>query len=192
MNFHFGSWSPDGLLNLQREISGVKTHWTKELFISLKIFLKCTCLKWACMTHLDTEHTSYSQNKGWGVKLAIWLPTTKSQESLDFLTCRWCVTYRWKIIDDGYNFVLNFISIKGVHAKLWAPKVVGVPVMKNSGLPFESLEIKWHLGVGHVARHKVYYKGEGDGFPQVRVVVSLVSLSLPVARPNIKSALVMH
>jgi len=34
---------------------------------------------------------------------------------------------------------------------------------------------KWHLGDGHVAMHKVYYKGEGGGFPQVRVVVSLVS-----------------
>jgi hypothetical protein len=31
---------------------------------------------------------------------------------------------------------------------------------------------KWHLGAGPVARHKVYYKGEGGGFPQVRAVVS--------------------
>ncbi len=32
-----------------------------------------------------------------------------------------------------------------------------------------------------MAMHKVYYKGEGGGFPQVRAVVSLVSLCLPVA-----------
>ncbi len=31
--------------------------------------------------------------------------------------------------------------------------------------------------------------GEGGGFPQVRVVVSLVSLELPVACPNTKGAL---
>jgi len=31
--------------------------------------------------------------------------------------------------------------------------------------------------------------GEGGGFPQVRVVVSLVSLELPVACPNTKSVL---
>jgi len=37
-----------------------------------------------------------------------------------------------------------------------------------------------------MAKHKVYYKGEGDGFPQVRVVVNLVSLCLPVAHPCIK------
>jgi len=43
-----------------------------------------------------------------------------------------------------------------------------------------------------VERHRVYYKGEGGGFPQVRAVVSLVNSSLPVARPNTKSAPTMH
>jgi hypothetical protein len=31
-----------------------------------------------------------------------------------------------------------------------------------------------HLGVVLVEWHRVYYKGEGGGFPQVRAVVSLV------------------
>jgi len=69
---------------------------------------------------------------------------------------------------------------------------VGVPSLGISGLPFGSPETKCHLDVGLVERHKVYYKGEGGGFPQVWAVVSLVSLSLLVARPNTKSALVMH
>ncbi len=51
--------------------------------------------------------------------------------------------------------------------------------MRISGLPLGSLGTKCHLDVGLMKRHKVYYKGEGGGFPQVRVVVSLVSLSLP-------------
>jgi len=38
---------------------------------------------------------------------------------------------------------------------------------------------KSHLDVGSVANHRVYYKGEGGGFPQVRVVVSLVCLCCP-------------
>jgi len=33
---------------------------------------------------------------------------------------------------------------------------------------------KNNLDVGSVANHRVYYKGEGGGFPQVRAVVSLV------------------
>ncbi len=36
-----------------------------------------------------------------------------------------------------------------------------------------------HLDVAPVEKWKVYYKGEGGGFPQVQVVVSLVSLSCP-------------
>jgi len=48
------------------------------------------------------------------------------------------------------------------------------------------------FGCGPMARHKVYYKGEGGGFPQVQAVVSLVSLSLPVARPCTKNAQIMH
>jgi hypothetical protein len=37
-----------------------------------------------------------------------------------------------------------------------------------------------------MARHKVYYKGEGDGFPQVQAVVSFVNPCLPMARPCTK------
>jgi hypothetical protein len=40
----------------------------------------------------------------------------------------------------------------------------------HAGVPGE----KSHLDVGPVERSRVYYKGEGDGFPQVRAVVSLV------------------
>jgi hypothetical protein len=40
----------------------------------------------------------------------------------------------------------------------------------HSGVPGE----KSHLDVGSVANHRVYYKGEGGGFPQVRAVVNLV------------------
>jgi hypothetical protein len=41
-------------------------------------------------------------------------------------------------------------------------------------------------------RHKVYYKGEGGGFPQVWIVVSLVNPSLPMTCPNTKNAQTMH
>jgi len=63
----------------------------------------------------------------------------------------------------------------------------------NFGTPkFGSPGTKCHLDVGLVERHKVYYKGEGGGFPQVRAMVSLVSLSLPVAHPSTKSVPTMH
>jgi len=39
--------------------------------------------------------------------------------------------------------------------------------MKILGFPLGSPMTKCHLDVGLVERHKVYYKGEGGGFPQV-------------------------
>jgi hypothetical protein len=41
------------------------------------------------------------------------------------------------------------------------PQSRGMPVVGILGLP----NTKWHLGAGPVARHIVYYKGEGGGFP---------------------------
>jgi len=45
----------------------------------------------------------------------------------------------------------------------------------HSGVPGE----KSHLDVGSVASHRVYNKWEGDGFPQIRAVVSLVCPCCP-------------
>jgi hypothetical protein len=58
-------------------------------------------------------------------------------------------------------------------------------------LTWESQE-KCHLDVGPVASHVIYYKGEGGGFPQVRVVVSLVSPSVFVVHLSTKSVQIMH
>ncbi len=94
----------------------------------------------------------------------------------------------------GYNFALDLTSIEGLHTKLWASKVVGVLVLGilGIGLPLESPETKWHLGAGPMAKHKVYYKGEGGGFPQVRAVVNFVNPCLPMVRPCTKSASTLH
>jgi hypothetical protein len=130
--------------------------------------------------------------EGPGIKLAIWLLTTKSWKSPRFTYLKVVRHIHWKALDEGYNFALDLTSIKGLHTKLWAPKVVGVPTLRISWLPFGSPGTKWHLGASLVARHKVYYKGEDGGFLQVRAVVSLVSLSLPMARPCTKGGLATH
>jgi hypothetical protein len=147
------------------------------LYIIEKL-LKHKCLKWAFMTHF-IWNTSYGQKKGWESNWQFDSQPLKVKNRPNLLMCRWRATYRWKALDEGYNFVLNFISIQGLHAKLWAPKVVRVLTLAISRLWFESPKTKCHLDVGFMERHKVYYKGEGGGFPQVRVVVSLVSPSCP-------------
>jgi hypothetical protein len=76
--------------------------------------------------------------------------------------------------------------------KVMAPKVTGVPTLRISGLPLESPGTKCHLDVGPMVMHRVYYKGKGGGFPQIRVMVNLVSLRSPVAHPSTKSAPTKH
>ncbi len=100
--------------------------------------------------------------------------------------CRWLATYRWKALDERYNFALSLILIEGLYTKLWAPKVVRVSTLGISGLPLGSPRTKCHLDVALVERHRVYYKGESGGFPQVRAVMSLMSSCLPVAHPCTK------
>jgi hypothetical protein len=104
----------------------------------------------------------------------------------NFLAFRWRVTYHWKVLNESYNFASNLISIKGLHTKLWAPKFKGIQVIRISRPPFGSPGTKWHLGVGPMTKHRVYYKGEGGDFPQIWIMVSLVSPCLHVARLCIK------
>jgi len=51
---------------------------------------------------------------------------------------------------------------------------------------------KMTFGCSPMDNHIEYYKGEGDDFPQVQAVVSLVSLCLLVARLCTKSATTTH
>jgi len=44
---------------------------------------------------------------------------------------------------------------------------MGVPTLAISKLPLGSIGTKSHLDVGLVERCRVYYKGEGGGFPEV-------------------------
>jgi hypothetical protein len=76
-------------------------------------------------SHDPFEHLKHKlwPKKGSGVKLAVWLPPLKVRNHPNFLVCRWNVTYHWKDLNKGYNFSLDFISIEGLHAKLWALKV---------------------------------------------------------------------
>jgi hypothetical protein len=133
----------------------------------------------ACMTHLHIWNTSYGQKKGQESNWQFDSQPLKVKNWPNFLACRWRATYRWKALDKCYNFALYLISIGGLQRNLWALKVAKVPSLTISGLPLGSLGTKCHLDVGLLERHKVYYKGEGGGFPQVRAMVSLVSPSCP-------------
>ncbi len=63
---------------------------------------------------------------------------------------------------------------------------MGVLALAVSGLPFGSPGTKNHLDVALADRYRVYYMGEGGGFPQVWAVMSLVSPKSPMACPSTK------
>jgi hypothetical protein len=127
-----------------------------------------------------------------GIKLAVWLPTIKSQESTRFpcvqVACDMLLESCWW----GLQIWLDLVSIGGLHKKLRGAKVARVPMLAISGLPFGSHETKSHLDEDLAKRCKVYYMGEGGGFPKVWAVVSLVSPRSPVALPSTKSVPTMH
>ncbi len=105
--------------------------------------------------------------KGPGVELSVWLPTTKSRESTSsrclIRECNMALKSSWRELQLCFKPHCNQRS---------ARKVMGLQSPR-------SLEKNSHLDVGSVESHRVYYKGEGGGFPQVRVVVSLMCSCCP-------------
>ncbi len=94
--------------------------------------LECLCLKWAYIAHLHIWNTSYGQKEGQEPNWQFDSRPLKVRNRPDSLMCRQCATYRWKALDEGYNFTLDLISIEGLFAKLWRPKVAGVPTLAIS------------------------------------------------------------
>ncbi len=94
----------------------------------------------------------------------------------------------WKAIKESYKFASDLIPIGGLNKELEATKVLGLQIGTVSGLSLESPGTNNHLDVVPVEWRRVYYMGEGGGFPQVRAVVSQVSLVLPMACPSTKGA----
>ncbi len=121
------------------------------LYIIRKL-LKRRCLKWAHIAHLNIWNTSYGQKKGQESNCQFDSRPQKVRNRPDLLSCRGRATYRWKALDENYNFALDRIVIRGLLAKLWGSKVVGVPFGAISGLPFGSPEKNSHLDVASVER----------------------------------------
>jgi hypothetical protein len=192
LNFHFGSCSPKWTLESSKGHCRGQNSLDWSVFYIIGKLLKFRCLKWARLTHLGTCNINYGQKKGWELNWQFDFRPLKVKNRLDFHACRWHVTYHSKAFDEGYNFACDFIVIGGLETKLWAPKVMGVSTLGISRLPLGSPRTKCHLDVGPVASHKVYYMGEGGGFPQVRAMVSLMSSNLPMAHPSTKNVLAMH
>jgi len=99
-----------------------------------------------------------------GVKLPIWLPTIKSQESPRFPCVQVACDIPLESSQQGIQLCFKPHFNRRFARKVMSPPSHESPNYGNFGTP----KTKWHLGVGPVARHRIYYKGKGGGFPQVR------------------------
>jgi len=104
--------------------------------------------------------------EGSGIKLAIWLPTTKNQELPWFpyvhVVCHIPLETSWWKLQLCFRSHLNWRSTH----KVICLQICGSPNFGNFETTTWESWTKCHLGAGHVARHRVYYKGEGSGFPK--------------------------
>jgi hypothetical protein len=91
-------------------------HW--GVFYIIGNLLKCRCLKWARMTHLDICNTIQGKKKGresnWQFDSRPW----KVGNRPDSHACRWRATHRWKSLDESYKFASNLVPIGGLSDKL--------------------------------------------------------------------------
>ncbi len=167
MNSHVENCSPKRIpKSLERDCRGQNSLPQKNNYIIGKL-LKVRCLKWVGIAHLHIWNTSYGQKKGWESNWQFDSQPLKVRNRPDFLVCKQRATYRWKALNKGYNFALDYIAIGGLQRKLCAFKVARTSVVGISKLPLGSPGTKSHLDVAPMESCRVYYKGEGGGFPQV-------------------------
>jgi hypothetical protein len=118
----------------------------------------------------------YLQPKLWakerpGVKLAIWLPTTKSRESTSswhpIRVCNIALERSWRGLQLWFRPCRDWTLKSGVMAVQSFESPAGI----ISWLHFGSPKNLCHLDVASTVSCREYYVGEGGGFPQVWAVV---------------------
>ncbi len=144
--------------NSEPELKGQNTsHW--GIISIIGKVLKCRCLNWPRIGHLDICSPSYGQKKG---RESNWQfdsrPLKVENRPLPDV-CSGSATWRWKALEESYNFGSNLVPIRAWGEKLWMPKVPGVQTEIVSGLHLGSPGKKSHLDVASAWSCKEYYKG---------------------------------
>jgi hypothetical protein len=147
VNSHVGNWSfertPE---SLERNFRGQNSSPWRVLYIIEKI-LKCRCLKWARIAHLDICNTSYGQKKGRESNWQFDSQPLKVQNWPDFLACRQRVTYRWKDLDE-LKLCFRLHCDRRFSQEVMRPQSCGSPGWWNFGTPIWESRDKKPFGCG--------------------------------------------
>ncbi len=100
------------------------SHW--GVFHVIGKVLKCRCLKCPRIGHLDICNPSYGQKKS---RESNWQfdsrPLKIGNRTLPDLRIE-SATWRWKDLNEGYNFGLDLVAIRLGSQEIRAPKVLGL------------------------------------------------------------------
>jgi len=108
--------------------------------------LKRRCPKWPRIAHLDIFSPSYGQKKGRESNCQFdSRPLKVGNRPLPDVASR-SATWRWKALDESYNFGLELVPIRIQGEELWPSKVPGLQPGIVSGLQLESLGKKKPFG----------------------------------------------
>jgi len=109
-----------------------------------------------------------------GVKLPIWLPTTKSRESTSSRCPIWVCDMALERSRRGLQLWFRPRCNPTLQSGVMAVQSFGSPAGTISGLHFGSPGNLCHSDVASATSRREYYIGEGGGFPRIQAVVSLV------------------
>jgi len=163
--------------NSEDDLRGqISSPWC-VLYINRKV-LKSRFPKWPRIGHLDICSPSYGQKKGRESNCQFdSRPLKVGNRPLPDVSSN-SATWRWKALDKRYNFGLDLVLIRVWGEELWPSKVPGLQPGTISGLQLGSPGKKSHSDVASTKSCRVYYMGEGGGFPRVRAMVNLVCKSV--------------
>jgi hypothetical protein len=107
----------------------------KLIGLKSPLYYRKTLIMWMSKMGLH-DPFGYFKHKLWpkerpGIKLPIWLLTTKSQELPWFTYVQVACHIHWKAFHEGYNFASILTSIRGFHKKLWGLQSHGSPNFGN-------------------------------------------------------------
>jgi len=136
--------------------------------------LKCRCQKCPRIGHLDIFSPSYRQKKG---RESNWQfdsrPLKFGNRHLSDIRIG-SATWRWKALEESYNFGSDLVLIRLGNREIWAPKVLRLQPgqFRDSFGTISRLQLgspgkKSHLDVASAEWRKEYYMGEGVGFPRI-------------------------
>jgi hypothetical protein len=161
MNRHTPKWSPILGVEVLMDFQIFKKNLQRSKPIRLKNYLYHQKVIEMWMSKMGLHNSfGYMKHKLWlkersGIKLTIDSQTLKVKNRPNFLAWRWRAKYYWKDLDKGYNFALDLTSIRGLHTKLWVPKVARIRAVGIPGFSLGSPRTKCHLDVGLVERHRI-------------------------------------